>query len=88
MAIGDHLDAIDLGTLSPNTEIHRQVPQVAVGHHAAAFITHAGMGSVTEALYHQAPHHRHPRETALTNAINPAGGAASGADIVETVRTR
>lgn len=132
MAIGDHLDPAALGMLPPNIEIHRRAPQLAVLRHAAAFITHAGMGSVMEALYHQVPTIAVPqvREQAVNagridqlglgvrvpsatahqlrdvaervvadpniranldamkNAIDQAGGAATGADIIETAGTR
>ena len=132
MALRNHVDPADLGTLPPNIEIHRQIPQLAVLRHAAVFITHAGMGSVMEALYHQVPTVAVPqvREqsvnagridqlglgaridaptadqlrdvtervaadpgiranlAAMKNAINLAGGAATGADVIETAGTR
>lgn len=132
MAIGGHVDLTDLGTLAPNVETHRRVSQLAVLRHAAAFITHAGMGSTMEALYYQVPTVAIPqvreqsvnadrieqlglgtridsptpdqlRNTAeritaeptvranlaaMKNAINHAGGAASGADLIEATGTR
>lgn len=132
MALGNHIDPASIGTLAPNIEIHRQVSQLAVLRHATAFITHAGMGSVMEALYHQVPtiavpqvreqfvnaaridqlglgaqvasptpdHLRDVTErivanpeiranlAAMKNAIDHAGGATTGADIIETAATR
>ena len=132
IALGNHIDPAELGTLPPNVEVHRQVPQLAVLRHVAAFITHAGMGSVMEALYHQVPTVAVPqvREqsvnagridqlglgariasptpgylrdvteriaanldiranlAAMKNAIDQAGGAVSGADVIEAARTR
>jgi MGT family glycosyltransferase len=131
MATGGHVDPAGLGPLPPNVEIHRRVPQLAVLHHAAAFVTHAGMGSLMEALYHQVPTVAVPqvREqavnagrmeqlglgeridsptadqlrdvtervvsdpgirtnlAAMKTAITHAGGAATGADIIETAGT-
>ncbi len=55
IAIGDSVSRADLGDLPPNVEVHRQVPQVAVLRHAAAFVTHAGMGGVLEGLAHEVP---------------------------------
>lgn len=50
MALGEHVDPADLGTVAPNVELHRFVPQVAVLAHASAFVTHAGMGGAKEGL--------------------------------------
>lgn len=132
MAVGSHIDPAELGPLTTNIEIHRRVPQLAVLRHAAAFITHAGMGSVTEALYHQVPTVAVPqvREQAVNasrieqlglgarldaptpdhlrgvteriasdpgiranlavmkHAIDEAGGATAGADVIETAGAR
>ncbi len=49
------LDPATLGPLPPNVEIHAHVPQLAVLRKASAFVTHGGMGSMAEALYHQVP---------------------------------
>lgn len=70
MTIGNHVNPAELGNLAPNIEIHRQLPQLLVLRHAAAFITHAGMGSVTEALYHQVPTIAVPQ--AREQAVNAA----------------
>ncbi|MEV0733762.1 macrolide family glycosyltransferase [Polymorphospora sp. NPDC050346] len=55
MAIGDKVDPADLGPLPDNVEAHRRVPQLAVLAHASAFVTHAGMGGCTEALWFGVP---------------------------------
>lgn len=44
------LDPALLGPLPPNVEAHRWVPHVAVLDHASLCVSHAGMGTVMEAL--------------------------------------
>lgn len=51
MTTGD----VDLGPVPSNFEIRPRFPQVAVLKQASAFITHAGMNSVMEALSHGVP---------------------------------
>ena len=55
LSIGHRTDPADLGPLPDNFEAHRTVPQLAVLQHASAFVTHAGMGSVMEALWFGVP---------------------------------
>ena len=55
MAVGDHIDPAVLGSIPANIEVAPDVPQLAVLRHATAFVSHAGMGSTMEALYHQVP---------------------------------
>ncbi|ANI42868.1 macrolide family glycosyltransferase [Mycolicibacterium vaccae] len=50
LAIGNTVDAGDLGTVPPHIEVHSAVPQLKVLPHAAAFVSHAGMGSTMESL--------------------------------------
>ncbi|MGD9572020.1 MAG: macrolide family glycosyltransferase [Thermoleophilia bacterium] len=45
----------DLGPLPRGVEAHRSVDQIAVLRHARAFVTHAGMGGITEALWFGVP---------------------------------
>lgn len=54
MAVGTQGPA-GLGPLPPHIEAHAHVPQQAVLRHADAFVTHAGMGSVLEALSSAVP---------------------------------
>lgn len=54
MAVGE-LDPDALGPLPANFEVHARVPQVAVLRHAKVFLSHAGMNSVMESLYHGVP---------------------------------
>ncbi|MGM1057965.1 macrolide family glycosyltransferase [Saccharothrix sp. Mg75] len=54
MSVGA-LDPALLGPLPPNFSVHARVPQVAVLRHASVFLTHAGMNSVMEAVYHGVP---------------------------------
>lgn len=54
MTIGE-TDPASLGPLPPTIEVRSWFPQPAVLRHAAAFVTHAGMGSTMEALYYGVP---------------------------------
>ena len=55
LAVGDRVDPTALGPGAPNVELHRSVPQLEVLRHAAAFVSHAGMGSTMEAVAHEVP---------------------------------
>lgn len=55
VSIGHQLDPADLGPVPGNAILAASVPQVAVLERAAAFITHAGMNSAMEALWHGVP---------------------------------
>ncbi|MEV4600833.1 macrolide family glycosyltransferase [Amycolatopsis sp. NPDC049253] len=70
MSIGSFVSASDLGPLPPSFEVHSRVPQPAVLSAASAFITHAGMGSCTEALWYGVP------TVAIPQAADQFGNAA------------
>lgn len=55
MSTGEHVDPASTGRIPANMEISAHVPQQAVLARADAFVTHAGMNSVMEALYHEVP---------------------------------
>jgi MGT family glycosyltransferase len=55
MAVGTHTDPAKVGAVPSNVQLASHVPQLAVLRHARAFVTHAGMGSTMEALYHRVP---------------------------------
>ncbi|MFI0487107.1 macrolide family glycosyltransferase [Actinomadura sp. 9N215] len=55
MQIGRFVDPAELGPIPANFEVHPFVPQLSVLRRADAFITHAGMASTLEALYHGVP---------------------------------
>jgi MGT family glycosyltransferase len=55
LATGRMTDRSVLDELPPNFEVHDSVPQVSVLSQAAAFVTHAGMGSMLEGLHHRVP---------------------------------
>ncbi|MFF3847891.1 macrolide family glycosyltransferase [Streptomyces sp. NPDC002328] len=55
MAVGDHLDLAELGDVPPNFSVSRHVPQLDVLRHASLFVTHGGMNSTMESLYHGVP---------------------------------
>ncbi|CAM01196.1 MGT family glycosyltransferase [Saccharopolyspora erythraea NRRL 2338] len=55
MSVGSHLEVSTLGTLPENVEVRPHFPQLAVLREADVFVTHCGMGSTMEALYHEVP---------------------------------
>ncbi|MGK4584655.1 macrolide family glycosyltransferase [Kitasatospora sp. HPMI-4] len=54
MVVGG-LDQESLGPIPANVEVHAHVPQVAVLRHTEVFLSHAGMNSAMESLYHGVP---------------------------------
>lgn len=75
LVIGNSIDRAELGVLPDNIEVHPTVPQLAVLDHASAFITHAGMGGCTEALWFGVP------AVAVPQGWDQFGNAAQLADI-------
>ena len=69
LATGGRVTADDLGTVPDWVQVEDFVPQVAVLHHADAFVTHAGMGSCTEALWCGVP------TVAVPQAVDQYGNA-------------
>lgn len=55
MSIGTNVPVADLGPLPPNFVVESHVPQLDVLSRASVFITHGGMNSVSESLYHGVP---------------------------------
>jgi UDP:flavonoid glycosyltransferase YjiC (YdhE family) len=55
MAVGQYVRVDDLGTIPGNVDVRPWFPQPAVLRHAAAFVSHAGMGSTMEALCYGVP---------------------------------
>ena len=55
MAVGERVRIDDLGAVPANIDVHAWFPQPAVLRHAAAFVSHAGMGSTMEAPYYGVP---------------------------------
>ncbi|MFJ9213852.1 macrolide family glycosyltransferase [Streptomyces sp. NPDC102264] len=55
MAVGDHIDSAELGTVPANFSVNRHVPQLDVLQHASLFVTHGGMNSTMESLYYGVP---------------------------------
>lgn len=55
IAAGNRMDAAALGPLPANCIVRPHVPQLAVLERAALFFTHAGMSSISGALWHEVP---------------------------------
>ncbi|MFI8091867.1 macrolide family glycosyltransferase [Streptomyces sp. NPDC086080] len=55
VTLGHRVTAAELGPLPGNVEVHQWLRHPEVLRHAAAFVTHAGMGSVMESLFHGVP---------------------------------
>jgi len=55
LATGDQLLAESLGPMPENFIVRSFVPQIEILRRSAVFVTHAGMNSVQEALYHGVP---------------------------------
>lgn len=55
MAVGDKVDRAELGAIPDNFEVRQYFPQPTVLRHATAFLSHAGMNSTMESLYHEVP---------------------------------
>ncbi|KAA2260473.1 UDP glycosyltransferase [Solihabitans fulvus] len=70
LAVGQHVDPVDLGQVPVGFEVHRTVPQLAVLASASAFVTHAGMGGCAEALWFGVP------TVAIPQAVDQFGNAA------------
>ncbi|WP_103335617.1 macrolide family glycosyltransferase [Amycolatopsis sp. CA-126428] len=70
ISLGKHVSPAALGPLPGSVEVHKSVPQLAVLEAASAFITHAGMGGATEALWFGVP------TVAIPQAADQFGNAA------------
>ncbi|MFH5879631.1 macrolide family glycosyltransferase [Arthrobacter sp. NA-172] len=55
MAIGERVEASELGDIPDNVEVRPFFPQLEVLRHASAFLSHTGMNSTMEALYFAVP---------------------------------
>ncbi|MDI1449906.1 macrolide family glycosyltransferase [Polyangium sp. 6x1] len=80
VSVGKGADLQALGESPPNFIVRDVVPQIDVLRHAAVFITHGGMNSVLEGLYHGVPLILIPQQyEQLMTALNVA---AKGAGLV------
>ncbi|MCG2620688.1 hypothetical protein LVY72_02045 [Arthrobacter sp. I2-34] len=55
MAIGEYVEASELGHIPSNIDVRPFFPQLDVLRHAAVFLSHTGMNSTMEALYFAVP---------------------------------
>jgi MGT family glycosyltransferase len=61
LALGPRVDEAAVGPVGGHVELYRSAPQLGVLAHADAFLTHAGMGSASEALWFGVPTVTHPQ---------------------------
>jgi MGT family glycosyltransferase len=61
IALGQRVDEAAIGPVGEHVELFRSAPQLGVLAHADAFLTHAGMGSASEALWFGVPTVTHPQ---------------------------
>lgn len=70
MSVGPHVDPAELGAVPANVAVRSWLPQLSALRHAAAFVTHAGMGGCSEGLYQGVP------MVAVPQAVDQFGNAA------------
>lgn len=75
MAVGERIDPAMLGSVPGDVEVHRWVDQMAVLEQASVFVTHAGMGSTMQSLWHGVP------TVAVPQAVDQFANAQRLADI-------
>ena len=89
LALGARTDAAAIGPVGEHVELFASAPQLGILAHADAFLTHAGMGSASEALWFGVPTVTHPQavdqfanaerlaELGLGRALTAAGDPAA-----------
>jgi MGT family glycosyltransferase len=90
MALGDRVDPARLGPIPVNFEVRPFFPQQNVLKYAAAFLTHAGMNSVMEALARQVPligYPQTPEQAANARRVEELGLGRVLADLSELAVT-
>lgn len=55
IAVGEHVDVTELGTIPENIDIRPYLPQTTVLRHADVFLSHTGMNSTMESLQAEVP---------------------------------
>jgi MGT family glycosyltransferase len=80
LAIGEEIDPKDLGEIPEGFEIRATFPQTRILPSVDAFVTHGGLGSVSEALYFDRPLLVLPQ--AVDQHLNAERVAALGAGLV------
>jgi MGT family glycosyltransferase len=80
MSIGSRTDVSELGSIPANFMIRPSVPQLELLQKVDLFITHGGMNSINEALYHGVPLVVVPQQ--IEQALNGRQVARQGAGVV------
>jgi MGT family glycosyltransferase len=86
LSVGRSADVAGFGTVPPNFIVRASVPQLQVLERASAFVTHAGINGVHEALYYGVPLVLVPQH--YEQLLNARSVAARGAGVVIDVRVR
>lgn len=84
MSVGNLVDMAQFSDLPRNISVHQAVDQIAVLQKADVFISHCGMNSVNESLYHGVPLVMFPRTTEQGGVANRVSQLNAGIMLKKT----